>query len=244
MKQPKQKTALLKLQLFLSHNGICSRRDALQHIFDGRVTVNGASVTEPSYKINPNVDVVCFNGVKIKEKSYEYVLLHKLKGYVTTLQDAHAQRTVMDLLPFHLRHLRPVGRLDKDTEGLLLLTNDGDIAFRLTHPRFSVSKSYYVQTADKVTWEQIKRLEKGVRIDGKRTAPARISSVNAKGRKTTFIMVIHEGRKRQIRRMLSAIGHTVIYLKRIKQGPLELTGVAPGRWRLLKKSEIESLKRL
>ncbi|MFH1655041.1 MAG: pseudouridine synthase [Candidatus Omnitrophota bacterium] len=232
----------LKLQLFLSHSGVCSRRKALDLILDGHVTVNAQVMQEPSLIINPEKDKISLDGKLIQQKTYTYLLLNKPRGFVTTLKDKHAQKTVLDLLPQDLRYLRPAGRLDKDTEGLLLLTNDGDLIYKLTHPKFNIDKTYFVQINGELKATEKKQLETGVKIDGKITSPAKIFDIKIKGKKSEFQIVIHEGRKRQIRRMLDCIGHKVVYLKRIEQGQLRLGDLAIGKWRYLSEKEVSLLK--
>jgi len=226
-----------KLQLFLSHSGASSRRKALSLILDGHVTVNGLVVKEPSAMIDCEKDKIRLDGKLIQKKSYTYLLLNKPKGYITTVADKHAEKTVLDLLPEDLKHLRPVGRLDKDTEGLLLLTNDGDLVYKLTHPKFNVDKTYHVVARARLKPDEKKRLEKGIVIDGKMTSPAKITDLKV-GKESEFLITIHEGRKRQIRLMLSALGHKVISLKRITQGALSLGNLAAGKWRVLSEKEI------
>ena len=249
----------MRLQTFLSHNGICSRRKAMELIQSGRVQVNGIVVQEPSLDILPSRDKVFVDAQAVERKSYQYVLLHKPSGYVTTTTDQYGEKTALDLLPKALRYLHPVGRLDKDTEGLLLLTNDGEAAYRLTHPKFAVDKIYLVRINRPLTQPQKILLEKGVILGGKRTALAKISKlltivpqhdwVKKKPARTLsgysqFEITIHEGRKRQISLMLECIGHKVIHLKRIAQGPLTLDSLNRGQWRFLEGKEIELLKKV
>ncbi len=234
----------MRLQVFLSHNGVCSRRDAMTKVQEGHVRVNGDLVTEPSFPVDPFKDTVQVDGVTVQKKDYAYILLNKPVGYVTTTEDEHAGKTVMELLPAEYQHLNPVGRLDKDTEGLLLLTNDGDVAYALTHPKFDVEKTYFVMINGVLSAEQSQRLENGVMVEGKLTAPAKIRDLKTIGSTSDFEMTIHEGRKRQIRLMLEAVGHKVEYLMRISQGPLELRRLKVGQWRKLTSEEITGIKSL
>lgn len=233
----------MRLQVFLSHNGVCSRREAMTIVQNGRVTLNGIIVKEPSTPVDARKDKVAVDGRAIEAKGFEYIMLNKPAGFVTTKEDAHAERTVMDLLPKELQHLVPVGRLDKDTEGLLLLTNDGDLTFRLTHPQFYVDKTYFVRIGGPLVSEKKHRLEQGVTIEGHKTSPARILDIHIKGDQTEFLMVIHEGRKRQIRLMMKSVGCGVRYLKRVAQGGLELKDLALGQWRRLTPAETNVLKK-
>lgn len=212
-------------------------------IQDGRVTLNGVLNKEPSTPVDPRKDKVTVDGRKVEVKGFEYIMLHKPAGFVTTKEDAHAERTVMDLLPDNLKHLVPVGRLDKDTEGLLLLTNDGDLTFRMTHPQFTVDKKYLVRIGGQLVAEKKNKLQEGVVIEGRKTAPAQILDVKEFDGQTEFFFVIHEGRKRQVRLMMKAVGCAVRYLRRTAQGPLELGNLALGKWRTLSPSEIALIKR-
>ena len=232
----------MRIQVYLSHNGVCSRRDAMVFIKDGRVALNGVIVKEPSTAVDPSKDRIEVDGRHIAAKKFDYVLLHKPAGFVTTKEDVHAERTVMDLLPKHLQHLVPVGRLDKDTEGLLLLTNDGDLTFSLTHPQFVIDKTYLVQIGGTLLLEKKLRLERGVHIEGGMTQPAKISDVKEKNGQTEFLMTIYEGRKRQVRLMMKSVGCSVRYLKRMAQGPLQLGNLVLGQWRALLPAEISALK--
>lgn len=244
MKLLDKEPAKSRLQVFLSHSGVCSRRRAMDLILEGHVSVNGQIVREPSTPVDPAKDKVSLDGVAVGVKTHEYILLNKPAGYVTTVEDPHAQRTVMDLVPKQFSHLYPVGRLDKDTEGLLLLTNDGDVAYKLTHPKFNIDKTYVVVVRGKLKEGDKMLLEKGVMIDTEVTAPAKITQVKKLDDKTEFAITIHEGRKRQIRVMLGRIGYTVLYLQRIKQGPLSLGELAKGQWRALSQHEVAQLVKL
>lgn len=237
-------TSKIKLQLFLSRNGACSRRKALELIQKGHVTVNGRKVDEPSMQIIADQDKVTLDGKEVSSKKYAYILLNKPKGFVTTVADRHAQKTVMDILPQPWRHLNPAGRLDKDTEGLLLLTNDGDSAYKLTHPKFNVDKIYYVEIEGRLREDHKTELEEGILIEGKKTSPARISQIKHSGEMTSLEITIHEGRKRQIRVMFAKIGYKVVYLKRLAQGPLKLGSLRKGQWRPLSPREIDDLKKI
>jgi pseudouridine synthase len=209
----------------------------------GHVSVNGQTVTEPSVFIDQSKDNVSVDGRSVGVKSYEYVLLNKPRGCVTTRKDKFAGKTVFDILPRRFAHLVPAGRLDKDTEGLLLLTNDGSLVFTLTHPKFDVDKTYWVKAAGRLSEDEKKKLERGVVIEGKITAPARITRLRHVDRQTEFEITIHEGRKRQIRVMLEHVGHRVAGLKRLRQGPLSLGDLQPGQWRTLNDKEINQLKK-
>ena len=232
----------MRLQVFLSHNGVCSRREAMDIIQSGRVRVDGLIQREPSTDVTGQEDITV-DGKKVAVQSYSYIMLHKPVGYTTTKDDPHAQKTVLDLLPKHLHYLVPVGRLDRDSEGLLLLSNDGDFTFKLTHPKFHIDKTYLVHVKGQLTKEGVKHLKQGVVIDDEKTAPCLIKELSYNDAQTEFQMVIHEGRKRQIRRMLHTVGHEVVFLKRISIGSLVLGDLKSGQWRQLTKGETESLKK-
>ena len=239
----------MRLQVFLSHNGVCSRRDAMDIIQAARVKVNGQLVTEPSFQVEGSEEITV-DGQAIGAKAYTYVLLHKPEGYTTTKDDPYAAKTVMELLPNHLRHLSPVGRLDRDTEGLLLFTNDGQWAQHLTHPKFHLNKSYLARIQGKLKDADKRKLEAGIEIMVEekpyRTAPCTIEDVryNEQTQETQLTITIHEGKKRQIRTMFYALKHKVVYLKRIAIGTLKIGDLKLGQWRELTTIEIKSLGRV
>lgn len=209
-------------------------------IQSGRVKVNGRLVKEPSTDVDGSEDITV-DGQKIAAKSYTYVLLHKPTEYTTTKDDPYAKKIVMELLPSHLRHLSPVGRLDRDTEGLLLFTNDGAWAQKLTHPKFDLEKTYQARINGKLKPEDKKKLEGGIMMEGRKTAPCRITDVRYNGSDTELTIAIHEGRKRQIRTMFYTVGHKVTYLKRIAIGRLTLGDLKLGQWRELTTKEVKEL---
>jgi 23S rRNA pseudouridine2605 synthase len=231
----------MRLQVFLSHNGVCSRREAMEIVQSGRVTVNGRMQMEPSFDVDGSEDIKV-DGKKVQTQSYTYIMLHKPPGYTTTKDDPHADKTVLDLLDKKMHFLSPVGRLDRDSEGLLLLTNDGNWAYGLTHPKFHLDKTYIVHVKGKVSKENIKKLQQGVMIEDEKTAPCRIEQVRYNDADTEVQITIHEGKKRQIRRMFWSLGHRVFFLKRISIGPLVLGSLKSGQWRVLDQKEIESLR--
>ena len=200
-------------------------------------------MAEPSTPVDPVKDKICVDDKAVTAKAYTYILFNKPQGCVTTREDRFAEKTVFDLLPTEFRHLVPVGRLDKDTEGLLLLTNDGDLTYRLTHPSFDIDKTYRVTMTGTLDPKDKQALEKGVVIEGRRTAPAKIQDAAPRRGRTEFTITIHEGRKRQIRLMVARIGEKVI-LQRVAQGPLRLGDLKTGRWRELIPGEIGKLKDL
>jgi pseudouridine synthase len=236
---------IARLQKILSSAGVASRRASEQLILEGRVTVNGETVRELGAKADPHTDAIKVDGRRIKtDIRYRYIALYKPKGYVTTRNDPEGRKTVMDLIG-QGEYIYPVGRLDYDSEGLLLMMSDGDLAARLMHPRHEVEKVYEVIVAGIPEPKAIEKLRKGVFIEGGRTSPAAVHVENTvKGaRPTTRLTIsIHEGRNRQIRRMCSAVGLPVWALRRIRMGPIGLGRLKPGQWRDLTSDEIKRLK--
>lgn len=239
-----------RLARFLAHAGVASRRHAEALIAAGRVQVNGVTIREQGSRVDPARDVVRVDGQIIQASSQRvYILLHKPEGYLSTVSDPQGRPTVLDLLPAELRRLRvyPVGRLDNDTSGLLLLTNDGDFALRLTHPRYALEKHYEAVVQGQPTSAALNALRHGVVItedNGRRhkTAPARLGQVRHEGEYTRLALTIHEGRKRQVRRMLAAVGLPVLALKRVGIGELTLGTLSPGKWRYLTEEEVTALR--
>ena len=239
---------MVRLQKLLSMAGVASRRAAETLILDGRVEVNGEVVTTLGSKADPARDEVRVDGRRLKfDTQPRYILLNKPRGYVTTRSDPEGRRTVMDLLRGVREYVYPVGRLDYDSEGLLLLTSDGDLAARLTHPRHGVERVYEAIVAGVPDRSAIDQLRRGVVLDGARTQPADVrlgNSVGRGGRETTRLTVtLREGRNRQVRRMCAAIGHPVRRLTRVRMGPIGLGDLPEGRWRDLTPREIATLKR-
>jgi len=207
----------------------------------GAVCVNGQTVTEPSTPVDSEKDRVECRGKIIGARAFEYVLLHKPSGYITSKADEGGRKTVLDLLPQELRHLNPVGRLDRETEGLLLLTNDGDLLYRLTHPSFDVGKEYAVRVRGELDEMKRRHLQDGVELDGKTTSPAKIFNVQYNGKTSDFMMEIHEGWNRQIRRMCEVLDLPVKYLKRVRHGAIMLGDLPKGQWRRLTQRELQLL---
>lgn len=235
---------LLRLNKFLSQRGVASRRRADLMIAEGRVTVNGVVVEDLGTKVEPARDKVAVNGKAVRGRDGDvYLMLNKPAGYLVTLDDPLGRRTIRDLLPGLPDGVFPVGRLDKDTEGLLLLTNDGELAFRLTHPSFEVVKRYVVRVRGEVKDKEAVRLSAGIRLDGRKTAPARVTVFERDERSTILQLEIHEGRKREVRRMLGVLGHDVEELKRVSFAGLALSRLAAGQWRTLTLREIGRLKK-
>jgi pseudouridine synthase len=240
-----------RLQKVLAHAGVASRRAAEEMISAGRVQVNGVVVTQLGTRIDPARDTVTLDGERVRvpvdaqEEAASHVvyLLHKPLGVVSTANDPQGRRTVTSLLPPEPR-VYPVGRLDADSEGLLLLTNDGDLAYRLTHPRYGVEKEYEALVTGHPPEHELRRLRAGVRLadDERPTAPAQVQRLADEGANTWLRVIIHEGRKRQVRRMLDAIHHPVLHLRRVRLGPLRLGNLKPGQWRPLTVQEVAALQ--
>lgn len=234
----------VRLNKFLSQSGVASRREADRMIAEGRVRVNGRVVIDLGTKVDGAEDVVQVDGKKIrKEDRPVYVMLNKPAGYLVTMKDRFQRPTVGNLLPRGLQRVFHVGRLDLESEGLLLLTNDGELAYRLTHPRYEVRKTYVVKVKGRPEKAKLSRLEKGVFIDGKRTAPARVHLLYESPNHSVFRVAVHEGRKREIRRMCEAVGHSVRELRRVQFAGLTLKGLKPGEWRPLTAAEVKGLKK-
>lgn len=233
-----------RLQKILSRAGITSRRGAEEMIIAGRVAVNGVTVTELGAKADPDRDHITLDGRKVAAAvAGVYLLLYKPAGYMTTLKDPEGRPLVTDLLKDVRERVYPVGRLDYNTEGLLLLTNDGAWANALAHPRHEVDKGYHVRVRGKVAEEQLRRLAAGVDLEDGRTAPAAVSLVKESDSNTWISITIHEGRYRQVRRMCEAVGLSVVRLKRVSYAFLDLKGLKPGEFRTLSLSEVEGLRR-
>jgi 23S rRNA pseudouridine2605 synthase len=231
-----------RLQKLISQAGIASRRAAEEMILAGRVTVNGAVVTELGSKADPAVDTIAVDGKPVKPASQHlYILLNKPAGFMTTLDDPEGRQVVTDLLPEIKERIYPVGRLDYNTEGLLLLTNDGDWANRLMHPRHEIEKEYHVRVRGKVHQSQIDQLKNGVDLDGRPTAPAQVRLIKDGEQNDWLSITIHEGRNRQVRRMCEAVSLSVVRLKRVRYGALEMRGLKPGQHRLLTEAEARAL---
>jgi 23S rRNA pseudouridine2605 synthase len=234
-----------RLQKILSQAGVASRRASEQLMLEGRVTVNGTTVRELGTKADAAVDDIRVDGRRVKRpERHRYVLLNKPRGYVTTRSDPQKRPTVIDLIGAR-EFIYPVGRLDFDSEGLLILTNDGDLAARLTHPRHGVERVYEARVLGIPDAHDLQRLSRGLAIDGRRTAPAQVALVPGKrdDRESTLRITIHEGRNRQVRKMCDAIGHPVDRLKRIAIGPIRDSRLKPGQWRDLTSEEVARLKR-
>lgn len=233
-----------RLQKWLAYCGYGSRRACEQLIVQGRVRVNGVPAVLGT-KVDPERDVITVDGVRVQPPPKRiYIMLNKPRGYVTTRKDPHAPRTVMELLRDVPVPVFPVGRLDADSEGLLLFTNDGDFANRLLHPRYKLPKTYRVWVRGVPSARVLRRLREGVMLEEGKTAPAQVRLLRSKGNHSVLEITIYEGRKRQIRRMCQAVGHPVVRLMRIAIGDLRLPrDLKPGQWRELTPEELAQLNR-
>jgi len=239
------KQDLIRLQKYLADQGIASRRAAERLIAEGAVQVNGKTVTEMGTKIDPSRDRVKVNGELLGGKQrMRYILLNKPAGYICSVQDERGRRTVMDLIPEVSERVYPVGRLDYNTSGLLLLTNDGALTHQLLHPSHEVEKTYLAEVEGFLPRGAVEKLCRGVQLSDGLTAPAKARVLRRKEASTLVEICIHEGRNRQVRRMMEAVGHPVLHLRRIGEGFLDLQGLAPGQWRELSAEEVRRLKNL
>jgi pseudouridine synthase len=240
-----------RLNRFLARSGVASRRAADDLIASGKVLVNGKTPPPTGLMVDPAADVITIDGRVVRPPSkHRYLMLNKPLGVITTAKDESERTTVLDVVGdegLHGHRLFPVGRLDADSTGLLLLTDDGELAYRLTHPRYKVPKEYVATVAGSPSAADLEALRTGVDLDDGRTAPADVDVVTANASapdgRTELRLVIREGRRRQVRRMLQAVGHRVQSLRRVGFGPLKLGRLKTGGWRVLADAEVEALRR-
>ena len=235
---------MMRLEKYIATSGIASRRSAKKSIQTGLVTVNGEPVLVPGHPISVGIDTVEFEGKRVEPLAeHIYLMLNKPAGCLTTRRDERGRPTVMDLVADLPDTIYPVGRLDLETEGLLLFTNDGNFAYRLLHPSHEVEKTYLAWVKGTPSDDAIQRLRQGVTIPSGTTSPAKVKRlrVNKDGTSTKFEVVIHEGKKRQVRLMFKAVGHPVIRLKRVQIGNLRLGDLPPGQHRFLSPEEVSQL---
>ena len=231
-----------RIQKILSQAGICSRREAEELIIEGRVKVNGHTVMELGEKADPEKDVIKVGNKVVRlDAKKVYILMNKPKGYITSAKDPEGRKTVMDLVGRLGHRVYPVGRLDYDTEGLLLLTNDGEFANAVTHPSREIPKTYEAKVSGVMTDSDLDKLANGVRLEDGMTAPAKVKKKKLTDQNSWVEITIHEGRNRQVRRMCEALGHPVQKLKRTKVGKLDLRGVPVGTYRDLTPSEVKGI---
>lgn len=234
---------LERLQKYIANSGVTSRRKAEELILSGHVKVNGITITELGTKVEPAKDVVMVDNKIITEaQQFVYLKLYKPEGYVTTVKDQFNRKTVIDLINIKDR-IYPIGRLDYNTSGLLLLTNDGDLANKLLHPKYKIYKTYVAEVTGQISLDSIEKLKKGVIIDGYKTAPAKIKLLNHNQNSSIVQVSIYEGKNRQVRKMLDSVGHTVKKLERVSFGEITLDNLKTGQWKFLSKEEIKYLKK-
>jgi pseudouridine synthase len=231
----------MRINRYLADSGVASRRKAEEIIMSGRVKINNQVVTNLAVNVN-EADIVLLDGKEVSPvESYEYYMLNKPRGYVSTSKDDRERKTVLDLINSKSR-LYPVGRLDYNTEGLLIITNDGDLTQKLTHPKHNISKTYVAEIEGKIEEEILEKLKKGIVIEGVKLDPCQITRLGYNGKKTRLEIVIFEGRNREIRKMFEAFNKDVDFLKRTKVGDLKMTGLNRGEYRTLTAKEVKYLK--
>lgn len=230
----------IRLDKHLSDLGICSRRAVDKLLEENNVTINGKRATKSGVRLNPAKDILLINGKEPKKPELKYYLLNKPKGYISTTADERSRKNVVSLIPTTER-IYPVGRLDKDTTGLLILTNDGELTYQLTHPKHHIDKTYRLTIEGIVTSEQVQRFERGMLLVDGPTSPAKVKIVNKNPKQTILDLTIHEGRNRQVRRMCEEVGVRLLELERIAIGNLKDTNLKLGSSRELSKEEINNL---
>lgn len=234
----------MRLQKYLAHAGVASRRAAEELIVRGKVRVNGKVVRELGTSVDADARVDVSGKRVVLETEPAYVVMHKPVNVVTTMRDPQGRRTVAELIPKDLPRVVPVGRLDYDTSGVLLLTNDGNLANVLMHPRFGVEKTYRAIVAGRLSSDEVARVQSGVRLEEFRAEGARVRVIAVRREESILDITIHEGKNRQVRRMLEAVGHPVLALVRLRFGPIKLGDLAVGRTRAVTDKEIAALRRL
>ncbi|HLL60826.1 MAG TPA: pseudouridine synthase [Candidatus Nitrosocosmicus sp.] len=238
-----KKATTIRLDSYLSGQGYASRRKIEEFLKENKVMINGQPGREPGFRINPLRDKILINGQPVYKPQLEYYILNKPKNVISTSLDEHSRRTVVSMVPSKER-LFPVGRLDAESSGLILLTNDGDLANKLTHPKYHIPKTYEVLILGGIPETKLQKLRTGVRLRDGMTAPADVIIIKHIGDKTFLKITLYEGRNRQIRRMCGLLGLDLIDLKRISIGPIELGNLRPGQSRKLTKQEVDELKKV
>lgn len=234
----------MRLQKFMARCGVASRRKSESIIKEGRVKVNGIIVTELGTKVDKGKDIIEVDNKKIQlEENYVYIILNKPVGYITTVDDEFDRKKVLDLLENIEERIYPVGRLDYDTSGFLLLTNDGDLAYKLTHPKYEVNKKYMAKVEGIPTESKLKQFRSGLEIEDYVTSKAQVKIISKSEISSNLEIIIHEGRNRQVRKMCAKIGHPVLELKRIEMGEIKLGNLKEGIWRHLTPKEVDTLKK-
>lgn len=237
----------MRINKYIALCGVASRRKAEELILAGRVTVNDEVMTELSYKVDEENDIVKVDDKLIKEENkLVYILLNKPEGYITTVKDQFDRPSVLDLVSDIKERVYPIGRLDYETSGLLLLTNDGDLTYKLTHPKHEVDKTYVARVKGKLTKEEIERFKTGLKIEDYTTAPAKLKVIKYDEQRDSALLEIkiHEGKNRQVRKMCKAINHPVLRLRRSAMGKIKIGDCEIGKYRYLTEDEIKYLKNL
>ena len=236
----KQKVEQVRLNKFIASSGLCSRRKADELIESGAVKVNGRTIVELGYIVT-NRDRVLVNGQPLKKANLVYVKYYKPAGYITTMSDEKGRKTIYDILPAELKELKPVGRLDKDSTGLLILTNDGDFINKMTHPSIKIPKIYRVCAQGRMNTQHLIQMAKGIEIEQGKIAYADSSIIEYDGKNTVLQVILYQGMNRQIRKMLDSLGFPVISLKRISHGTINIQGMKKGQFKYIKPREISDM---
>lgn len=231
----------MRINKYIAQSGFCSRRKADEYVLDGKVKVNGVVVTMLGYEIRTK-DKVTIDGKLLRADKLEYYKFYKPTGYITTKSDEKGRKTIYDILPDEYKHLNPVGRLDKDSSGLIIMTNDGNLAYELTHPSIKVAKTYLVKIDGKLNDEQLKKLSDGIEIEKGKIAYCDWAILEQTKQDTLFEIILYQGLNRQIRKMFEFLGYNVINLKRIRHANIELTGLKKGQIKQIKPRQIKELK--
>ncbi len=231
----------MRINKYIAQSGFCSRRKADEFVLDGKVKVNGVVITMLGYEIRTK-DKVTIDGKLLRADKLEYYKFYKPTGYITTKSDEKGRKTIYDILPDEYKHLNPVGRLDKDSSGLIIMTNDGNLAYELTHPSIKVAKTYIVKVDGKLNDEQLKKLSDGIEIEKGKIAYCDWTILEQTKQHTLFEIILYQGLNRQIRKMFEFLGYNVINLKRIRHANIELTGIKKGQIKQIKPRQIKELK--
>ena len=231
----------MRINKYIAQSGFCSRRKADEYVLEGKVKVNGEVVTMLGFEIRKK-DKVEINGKIIRADKLEYFKFYKPAGYITTKSDEKNRKTIFDILPKEYQHLNPVGRLDKDSTGLIILTNDGNLAYELTHPSIKVAKTYLVKVDSKLTKEELEKLSSGIEIEKGKIAYCDWIILEEDKKSTLFEITLYQGLNRQIRKMFEYLGHNVLNLKRIRHANIDLTGLKKGQIKQIKPRQIKELK--
>ncbi|MGM0445572.1 MAG: pseudouridine synthase [Bacillota bacterium] len=233
-----------RLQKVMAHAGVASRRKSEEIIAAGRVKVNGKTVTEMGTKVDPQNDIIEVDGKEISKEKKVYYKLYKPTDFVTTVDDPQGRETVLDLIDDIKQRVYPVGRLDMDSSGLLILTNDGDLTYKITHPSHELKKEYEVVINGKLNSINLNKFRQGIKLQEGKTSPARIYKINEDSKNTTYKVTIHEGMNRQIRRMFNKLGYNVVSLKRVRIGNITLGSLRPAEYKPIGKEDLQDLLRL